>query len=229
MHVCGIVQIPQLFTVRGMPQLSVPLNMPQLLPRREQKAVSDSAVHGVPHWFAVPAPPHVCGVLHVPQFAVRIWPQLSVPMKLPQVLLSRWQKIGSDSGTQLSMRPASGAPPVPAPVPEPALPPVAAVVEVAGAPPVLPLGPDVPPPIVVVLDAPPEPPVPVPDVTPTGSVPAAPVGPDPPPPVLVPSPGASPSTPWAQEAIASAANTSANRRTSDTTRIRRKIGMKCAP
>jgi hypothetical protein len=230
MHVCGAVQVPQLFTVRGMPQLSVPVKLPQLLPRREQKAVSDSRVQGVPHWFAVPAPPHVCGMVHVPQlFTVRGMPQLSVPLKLPHALLSRWQNTGSDSGMQLSIRPASGAPPAPDPaMPEPALPPVAAVVDAVDAPPVLPLGPDVPP-IVVVLDAPPEPPVPVPDVTPTGSVPAEPVGPDPPPPVLVPSPGTSPSTPWAQEAIASAANTSANRRTSDATRIRRKAGMKCAP
>jgi hypothetical protein len=230
MQDCGAVHVPQLATVRIMPQLSVPVNMPQLLPRREQKVVFDSGVQGVPHWFAVPAPPHVCGMLHVPQLAtMRIWPQLSIPVKLPHALLSRWQKAGSDSGTQLSIRPASGAPPAPDPaMPEPALPPVAAVVDAVDAPPVLPLGPDVPP-IVVVLDAPPEPPVPVPDVTPTGSVPAEPVGPNPPPPVFVPSPGTSPSTPWAQEAIASAANTSAKRRTTDATRIRWKVGMKCAP
>ena len=40
----GEVQVPQELTVRGAPQLSVPLTVPQFLPRRVQKAVFDSGV-----------------------------------------------------------------------------------------------------------------------------------------------------------------------------------------
>ncbi len=78
-----VTQIPQL-AVRGDPQLSVAVTVPQFLPSRAQKAASDSAVH--PHRFAIPPPPQLAGRVQVPHIAVRGDPQLSVPVKRPQVL-----------------------------------------------------------------------------------------------------------------------------------------------
>jgi hypothetical protein len=46
-QVWGEVQLPQL-AVREAPQLSVPLTLPQFLPRREQKVVLDSGVQPPP-------------------------------------------------------------------------------------------------------------------------------------------------------------------------------------
>jgi hypothetical protein len=43
------------------------MTWPQFLPTREQNAGSLSGVQ--PHTFVVPPPPHVCGVVHIPQDA----------------------------------------------------------------------------------------------------------------------------------------------------------------
>jgi hypothetical protein len=80
-------------------QVSVPVTWPQFLPTREQKAVSLSAMQ--PHTFAAPAPPHVCGAVHVPhELTVRICPQLSMFMTWPQSLPKRVQKAVSLSAVQ---------------------------------------------------------------------------------------------------------------------------------
>jgi hypothetical protein len=86
-------QLPgQFATVRGAPQLSVPLNDPHTLPRREQNVASDSLVH--PHTFGVPPPLQVSGALQLPQLCtVRATPQLSVPVTVPQALPRREQKV----------------------------------------------------------------------------------------------------------------------------------------
>jgi hypothetical protein len=47
-QVCGEVQVPQELTVREVPQLSLAVTEPQVLPRREQNAVLLSAVHVLP-------------------------------------------------------------------------------------------------------------------------------------------------------------------------------------
>jgi hypothetical protein len=79
--------------------VSVPVTWPQFLPTREQKAVSLSAVQ--PHTLAAPAPPHVCGAMHLPHEATeRGWPQLSVPVTGPQSLPTREQKAVSLSALQ---------------------------------------------------------------------------------------------------------------------------------
>jgi hypothetical protein len=44
-QVCGAVQVPQLATVRGEPQLSRPVTVPQVLPSRAQNSASLSGVH----------------------------------------------------------------------------------------------------------------------------------------------------------------------------------------
>ncbi len=99
-HVSGLVQVPQLILVRVLPQLSVPVNVPHSALFRLQKVGFDSGVHahtlgtlGIP-------PPHVSGLVQVPQFSVRVVPQLSVPVKLPQSLPLREQKVAGDSGVQ---------------------------------------------------------------------------------------------------------------------------------
>jgi hypothetical protein len=73
-------QVPQL-AVRALPQLSVPLNVPQFLPLREQKppSVSGVGVHTL-LWQVLQLPEQE------PQFAVRGLPQLSVPLNVPQFL-----------------------------------------------------------------------------------------------------------------------------------------------
>ena len=43
-------------------QLSFAVTLPQFLPSRVQNAAFASATQLLPHTFAVPAPPHVCGV-----------------------------------------------------------------------------------------------------------------------------------------------------------------------
>jgi hypothetical protein len=48
--------------------LSAAVTLPQFLPSREQKLVFDSGVQlAVPHTFAVPPPPQVCGEVQLPQ------------------------------------------------------------------------------------------------------------------------------------------------------------------
>ncbi len=47
LHTWGEVQLPQEVTVRGAPQLSVPLTVPQFFSRRVQKAPFDSGVQAV--------------------------------------------------------------------------------------------------------------------------------------------------------------------------------------
>jgi hypothetical protein len=93
------VQLPHDETVRDVPQLSAPVQLPQALPSRAQKAGSVSAVQ--PHTFVVPPPPHVTPVPEqVPQFVVRDTPQLSVAVKLPQFLPRRVQNVVSLSAVQ---------------------------------------------------------------------------------------------------------------------------------
>ena len=95
----GVVQAPQLVTVRGAPQASVPVKVPQAEPRRVQKAVSVSMQ---PHRLATPPPAQLSGVVQVPQLdAVRGVPQLSVPVKAPHCFPRRAQKTGSVSGVQV--------------------------------------------------------------------------------------------------------------------------------
>jgi hypothetical protein len=109
-HVCGIVHVPQLATVRIVPQLSAAITCPQFLPRRVQNAAFDSA--GQPHTLTVPAPPHVCGIVHVPQFAVRVAPQLSLADTMPQFLPTRMQNAVFDSATQFGPHTFATPPPM---------------------------------------------------------------------------------------------------------------------
>jgi hypothetical protein len=51
------MQVPQEVTLRGAPQLSVPLTVPQFFANDAQKAASVSGVQ--PQVFAVPPPPQV--------------------------------------------------------------------------------------------------------------------------------------------------------------------------
>jgi hypothetical protein len=98
-QVCGGVHDPHDATERPVPQLSVPITGPQLLPRRVQNELSDSAVQ--PHRLAVPPPAQVCGGVHAPHDGtVRDAPQLSLPVTLPQSLPSLAQNAGSVSGAQ---------------------------------------------------------------------------------------------------------------------------------
>jgi hypothetical protein len=95
-HVCGDVHVPHDITVRPIPQLSKAVTLPQFLPSREQKAafVSEAQAQTL-------SAPHVCGDAHTPQEPiVRLTPQLSLAVTLPQFLPSREQKAASVSGTQ---------------------------------------------------------------------------------------------------------------------------------
>ena len=47
-QVAGAVQAPQELSIRGVPQLSVALTLPQFFPRREHKLASLSGVHVMP-------------------------------------------------------------------------------------------------------------------------------------------------------------------------------------
>jgi hypothetical protein len=86
------------------------MTWPQVAPRLEQNVGSLSGVQ--PHTFAVPAPPQVCGVEHVPHEAtVRPVPQLSVPITWPQFLPTREQNAVSLSAVQLLHTFAAPAPP----------------------------------------------------------------------------------------------------------------------
>jgi hypothetical protein len=93
------VTAPQVLGAVHVPHASVPphpfASEPQSLPRPKH-------VVGVqPQTFVVPPPPHDCGVVHVPQSAVREVPQLSLPKREPQFLLpSRVQKAVSLSAVQ---------------------------------------------------------------------------------------------------------------------------------
>ncbi len=90
--------MPQDTTERGVPQVSVPLSGPQVLPSRLQKASSLSATQ--PHTEG-PPPPQVCGLAHVPQEGTeRGLPQVSVPLTAPQFFPSRVQNAASVSATQ---------------------------------------------------------------------------------------------------------------------------------
>jgi hypothetical protein len=101
-QVWGVVQVPQLVTVRIVPQLSGAVTLPQFFFTRVQNTGSVSATQLGPHTLATPPPMQVIGDGHVPQLvAVRIAPQLSVPVKDPQLLPSREQKVASDSGVHM--------------------------------------------------------------------------------------------------------------------------------
>jgi hypothetical protein len=90
-QVSGEVQVPHELTVRVAPQLSVPVTLPQFLPRRVQKAAFVSAVQvDPPHTFAVPPPPQVWGEVQVPQLSVPPHPSLMDP----QFLLCAAQLVG---------------------------------------------------------------------------------------------------------------------------------------
>jgi hypothetical protein len=89
---CGDVHVPQ-ETVRFVPQLSGAVTLPQFLLRRVQNAGSDSGTHS--HRLEAV---HVLGNVHVPQDAtVRLTPQLSGAVTLPQVAPSREQNAVSVS------------------------------------------------------------------------------------------------------------------------------------
>src|SRR5262245_7996206 len=53
-----------------------------------------------PHWLAEPLPPQVWGLLQRGQVAVRVVPQLSSPVIVPQPTPNRAQSCASDSGVQ---------------------------------------------------------------------------------------------------------------------------------
>jgi hypothetical protein len=84
----------------------------QLWPPREtnvptwkarQFALSKGGAHiaVTPQTFAVPAPPHVSGEVQLPQLGtVRIVPQLSFPVTLPQFFPFRAQNAAFDSAVQ---------------------------------------------------------------------------------------------------------------------------------
>jgi hypothetical protein len=119
-HVTPVpLQVPQDVTVRLVPQLSAAVTLPQFLPSREQNAASPSYVQ--PHTFAVPPPAHVCGDAHVPHgVTVRLVPQLSAAVTLPQFFPSRVQNGASPSYVQphtLAVPPPAHVTPVPLHVP----------------------------------------------------------------------------------------------------------------
>ena len=96
-HVCGELHPPH-DVVRGRPQLSVAVTVPQVAPWAAQKA---AVVCGVqPQTFALPLPPQVVGDAHVPQSTVRATPQLSLPVTDPQLAPELTQKVAVLSLTQ---------------------------------------------------------------------------------------------------------------------------------
>jgi hypothetical protein len=99
-QVCGAMHVPHDATVRDVPQLSVPVTLPQFLPSRVQNAAFVSGAH--PHTFAVPPPPHETPVpVHAPQEATaRLAPQLSAAVTEPQFFLIRVQNARSVSELQ---------------------------------------------------------------------------------------------------------------------------------
>jgi hypothetical protein len=116
------VHVPQFTAVRVVPQLSAAVTLPQFFPSREQNTGSVSAVQ--PHTLATDgvAPPHVCGAVHVPQFtAVRVVPQLSAAVTLPQFLPRREQNVVLFSAVQphtFAVPPPPHVTPVPEHVPQ---------------------------------------------------------------------------------------------------------------
>ncbi len=97
-HVWLPEQMPQV-TVRFVLQLSVPVRVPQFLPRRLQKAGSVSGVQTAPpQTLEVPPPPQVWGLVQTPQVTVRFVLQLSDPVTVPQFLPSLEQNVEFDSG-----------------------------------------------------------------------------------------------------------------------------------
>jgi hypothetical protein len=90
------VHVPHEATVRLVPQLSVLVAVPQVLPRRVQNALSVSGVQAAgPH--TLPAL-QTRGGEQVPHEAtVRLVPQLSLELTDPQFLPSRLQKAASVS------------------------------------------------------------------------------------------------------------------------------------
>jgi hypothetical protein len=89
--------LPQL-AVRGRPQLSVPVTVPQFLPWAEQKSAS---VCGQPQTFVVPPPPQVEVPGQVfPQLIGRTTPQLSMVDSDPQFFISWPQRTASVLGRQ---------------------------------------------------------------------------------------------------------------------------------
>lgn len=107
-QVCGIVQVPQLVTVRMTPQLSLAVTWPQVFPRREQNVGSSSLVQ-VGQTFGVVAPQ--VPLMQLPQDGtVRGTPHTSVPDTWPQFFPRREQNTGSDSGTQRQRPPSHAVP-----------------------------------------------------------------------------------------------------------------------
>jgi hypothetical protein len=75
--------VPQLATVREVPQLSGAVSGPQATTLVLQNAAFDSEVQ--PQWPGEPPPPQVSDALQIPQLAtVRVLLQLSVPVAPPQ-------------------------------------------------------------------------------------------------------------------------------------------------
>jgi hypothetical protein len=106
------VHVPQLATVRWVPQLSEACGEPQFLPSREQSIASASGVQvPAPHTFAVPPPLQTCVPEQVPHSTVRVLPQLSEARSEPQFLPCRPQISESDSGVQVELLPPSSRPP----------------------------------------------------------------------------------------------------------------------
>jgi hypothetical protein len=100
-HVTPVpLHVPHEATVRGLPQLSFAVTVPQFAPARAQNAASVSGVQ--PHTPDTPPPPHETPVPpHVPHAAtVREAPQLSLSVTLPQFFPSRAQNAALDSVVQ---------------------------------------------------------------------------------------------------------------------------------
>jgi hypothetical protein len=100
---CSAVHDPQ-DVERDAPQLSMPLTVPQVFPRRVQKAAFVSAVQ--PQTLLVP---QTCGCKHVPQFTVRDTPQLSAAVTEPQFLPVRAHICASVSRLQQALTGVAGA------------------------------------------------------------------------------------------------------------------------
>jgi hypothetical protein len=79
----GPLHVPHGLTVLDVPQLSVPVTLPQSLPCAAQKAALLCGAQ--PHTLDVPPPPQVTPVpAQMPQSTVRAALQLSLPATLPQ-------------------------------------------------------------------------------------------------------------------------------------------------
>lgn len=103
-HVCPAMHVPQT-AVRGLPQRSLALTAPQLLPCAAQNSASVSGTQP-PQTFAAPPPPQVLLPVHVPQLMVRSAPQLSVADVCPQSRPSREQMAASDSAMHWAQAPS---------------------------------------------------------------------------------------------------------------------------